>query len=112
MSDNQTFKSGAVRDTNENKPRPDLIPGCCEQRIGHHFRIGAEKYGENNYQKGIPSSRSLASLCRHLSKLKNGETDEDHLAAIVVNAMFIMYNEWKHGDNPEICDMPHQKGTK
>jgi len=106
--DKEVFKSGAQRDTNKNKPRPDLIPGCCSMRVGEHFRLGAEKYGEHNYKKGIPSSRSLASLCRHLEKLKMGYNDEDHLAAIVVNAYFIMFNEWKYEGNKELLDLPHQ----
>jgi hypothetical protein len=51
---------------------------------------GAAKYDDWNWTKGIPTSRSLDSLERHVIAVKEGKTDEDHLAAIVANAMFIM----------------------
>lgn len=101
----QSFATGAVRDTEEGKPRPDLIPGCCMLRIGKRFGMGAEKYGERNFEKGIPSSRTLASLCRHLEQYKMGDTSEDHLGAIVANAVFLMFNEHKFKGDPTILDL-------
>ena len=91
------------------KPRPDLIPGSCMLRIGEHFRKGAEQYGERNYQKGIPQSRHLASLCRHLEQYKRGDTDEDHLAAFITNGIFMMFNEANFPDNPEIMDLKPER---
>jgi hypothetical protein len=62
-------------------------------RIGEWLRKGAKKYAERNWEAGMPISRCVASLCRHLEAFKMGRTDEDHLAAIAVNAQFIMHYE-------------------
>jgi len=88
------FGSGAVRDRSGKKSRPDLISPFAEERLGDWLRLGAEKYTTRNWEKGMPASECLASLCRHLLKVKQGVTDgEDHLAAIVFNAMAIMHYE-------------------
>ena len=89
----ETFESGAVRDTAEGKSRPDLISPFATERLGEWLRKGAEKYAPRNWEKGLPVSRSVASLCRHLMKYQQGCTDEDHIAAILCNAMFIAHTE-------------------
>ena len=55
--------------------------------VAKHFENGALKYGEHNWQKGIPVSRYVDSALRHLMKDLAGETDEDHAAAFVWNCM-------------------------
>lgn len=55
--------------------------------VARHFENGALKYGEHNWQKGIPISRYVDSVLRHLMKDLAGETDEDHAAAFVWNCM-------------------------
>lgn len=55
--------------------------------VAKHFENGALKYGERNWQKGIPISRYIDSALRHLMKDLAGETDEDHAAAFVWNCM-------------------------
>jgi len=89
----QKFVTGAVRDTSANKPRIDLISPYAQERIGEWLRLGAEKYDERNWEKGIPFSRCIASLERHIQLYKKGMVNEDHLAAIAVNAQFIMHYE-------------------
>lgn len=105
----QQFASGAVRDTAENKPRPDLISPHAHLREGAWLGIGAQKYAERNWEAGIPISRCIASLCRHLAAYQLGLTDEDHMAAIRTNAGFILHyeEEIKAGRlDPAIDDMP------
>ncbi len=89
----QSFSSGAVRDTAEDKPRPDLISPFAEERVGHWLRLGALKYSERNWEAGIPNSRCLASLRRHIMRYQQGDRDEDHLAAVIFNAMAMIHNE-------------------
>lgn len=55
--------------------------------VAKHFENGALKYGEHNWEKGIPISRYIDSALRHLMKDLAGETDEDHAAAFVWNCM-------------------------
>ncbi len=89
----QDFVSGCVRGTTEDKSRPDLISPYFNMRVGDHLDKGARKYAERNWEKGMPISRCIASLERHLNQYKQGLTDEDHLAAIGCNIMFIIHYE-------------------
>ena len=50
-----------------------------------HFEEGAEKYGENNWQKGLPVSCYIDSAMRHWLKWRRGDTDERHDRAFVWN---------------------------
>ena len=69
----QSFgKNMAIRDTTDDKPRPDLISPFAEERQGHWLRMGAVKYAERNWEKGMPFSRCVASLKRHLMKYQQG----------------------------------------
>lgn len=104
------FKTGAVRDTAEEKSRPDLISPYAQMRKGHWLREGAQKYTERNWEKGIPIGRCVASIFRHLLEYMMGLKNEDHLAAIAVNAEFIMHYEAmiEMGILPKsLDDMPH-----
>ncbi len=90
----QSFGKGlAVRDAAADKPRPDLISPFAEERQGQWLRMGAERYAERNWEAGMPFSRCIASLKRHVMKFQQGMRDEDHLAAIMFNAMAIIHYE-------------------
>lgn len=106
----QQFGTGAVRDTADDKPRIDLISPYAQVRVGLWLLEGAKKYAERNWEAGMPISRCIASLERHLQQYKMGLTNEDHLAAIACNAQFIMHYEEMIDRGilpPEIDDMPH-----
>ena len=126
------FTTGAVRDIQEGKGRPSLMPlevvymltgGDCvifclgyfkdtgktehlynalgrfAQRayngsyetmileVSKHFEEGAAKYGDNNWQKGIPADCYMDSAIRHYLKYRRGDQDEDHARAFVWNIM-------------------------
>lgn len=89
----RSFDTGAVRDVDAGKPRYDLIPPHALRRVADLYARGASKYGENNWQKGIPTQQMLASAMRHLEAWRCGEGDEDHLAAVVWNVLAIMQYE-------------------
>lgn len=89
----QEFDTGARRDTQAGKPRYDLIPTFALRRIADLYARGAEKYGDNNWQKGIPYSRVIASLERHLNQFKQGDKSEDHLAAVAWGALALLHYE-------------------
>ena len=55
--------------------------------VSKHFEEGAEKYGENNWQKGIPIHCYISSAIRHYLKWRRGDTDEQHDRAFVFNVM-------------------------
>lgn len=105
----QEFATGAVRDANTDKPQPHLISPFALMRLGAWLGLGAKKYAERNWEKGMPLSRCVASLFRHTLAYMMGKKDEDHAAAIMCNAMFIIHYEEmiKQGVLPaELADMP------
>ena len=55
--------------------------------VSKHFEQGALKYGENNWQKGLPVSCYIDSALRHYLKFKRGDKDEPHDRAFVWNIM-------------------------
>lgn len=126
----RSFDTGAVRDIQDGKGRPSLMPmevvymlthdiiiyylGCfkddgntqhlqkalyhfapkaydsCETmllEVSKHFEEGAKKYGENNWQKGLPVSCYMDSAIRHYLKWRRGDKDEPHDRAFVWNLM-------------------------
>ena len=52
-----------------------------------HYRDGSEKYGPDNWQKGIPLRSYLDSSCRHLLKYLRGDQDEPHDRAFCWNML-------------------------
>ena len=86
----QEFETGAVRVIQEGKGRYDLLPVKAIKRLSRHFELGAKKYGEGNWKKGIPESRYLDSGLRHIFRHMNGEQDEDHLVAACWNLMCLL----------------------
>jgi len=89
----EDMETGSRRDTQEGKSRPDLMNPLVLRRLGMHFANGCIKYGEKNFELGQKTSRYRASLSRHLLDYDEGLKDEDHLAAIIWNAMCIMMNQ-------------------
>lgn len=99
------FSSGSRRDFAGDKPRMELLPLDLLERVAVWYGLGAEKYGDNNWRKGQPQSAVVGSLLRHISKYVRGDRSEDHLSAVVWNALCLMNDEEYHSDNAQICDM-------
>ena len=55
--------------------------------VAIHFEDGAKKYGENNWQKGIPVWCYIDSAVRHYLKFLRGDNDEPHDRAVVWNLL-------------------------
>ena len=91
----QSYESGMRRDTQEGKPRfdlviPELLPYESQMltRWAALMSRGAEKYGDRNWEKGNgleELNRAKASAHRHLMQWLCGEEDEDHAAAVFFN---------------------------
>lgn len=69
--------------------------------VAIHFEQGALKYGENNWQKGIPVHCYIDSAVRHYLKYRRGDTDEPHDRAFVWNLLCAM---WTCENKPELND--------
>lgn len=143
----RTFGTGAVRDIQEGKGRPTLMPlnvvttlisthwdsdqvmgniamftekadtmylyyalihfadrvydGFIETmllEVSIHYEEGCKKYGENNWQKGIPVNCYLDSAIRHYLKYRRGDKDEPHDRAFVWNIMCCIWEVDYHND--------------
>lgn len=75
------------------------------ESLAKHFEAGAAKYGDNNWQKGLPASRYIDSALRHLFKYLDGQTDEPHKVAFAWN---ILCCWWTCANKPEFND--YEKG--
>lgn len=141
------FETGAVRDIQEGKGRPTLMPlqvisrllgkqtgdyifqsiaaftESCETRYLYaallkfaaiayggepetmiletaiHFEEGAKKYGENNWQKGLPVNCYLDSAIRHYLKWRRGDKDEDHARSFCWNIICLCWEVDYHAKN-------------
>ena len=111
----EVFATGAVRDSAEGKPRPDLFSPFAMERIGLWLEQGARKYEPRNWEKGMGYERVTASLHRHLMKYMQHDMSEDHLAAIAVNASFLMHYDAmiERGILPkELNDLPEYESLE
>lgn len=69
--------------------------------VSKHFEEGAKKYGENNWQKGIPTHCYIDSAVRHYLKYLRGDTDEPHDRAFCWNIICCI---WTCIHKPELND--------
>ncbi len=88
------FDSGMVRDTDKGKKQYHRVfEGPMFERWAIHLTAGAAKYPDNedgsaNWTKanGLKECRRFKqSALRHFIQWYNGETDEDHAAAVFFN---------------------------
>lgn len=84
----------------------EIAEMCLE--VAKHFEEGAKKYGENNWQKGIPVKCYIDSAVRHYLKHIAGWTDEPHDRAICWNLMCAI---WTCYNYPDLNEYPLKRGT-
>lgn len=77
--------------------------------VSIHFEEGAKKYGENNWQKGIPTHCYIDSAVRHYLKFLRGDTDEPHDRAFVWNIICCI---WTCIHKPELNDYMNKEGAE
>lgn len=107
----EEYASGMRRDTQEGKPDYTLIHIPFLTRIAKHLGLGAIKYGEDNWMKANSRAelkRFRKSAVRHMVQWWNGETDEDHMAAVCFNLMAAEYVK----DRLESEGEPQEDDTK
>ena len=69
--------------------------------VSKHYEEGAKKYGEYNWQKGIPCHSYIDSAIRHLMKWCRGDNDEPHDRAFLWNILSL---HWTTINHPELVD--------
>lgn len=72
--------------------------------VSIHYEQGAEKYGEHNWEKGIPAHSFVDSAIRHYIKLRRGDKDERHDRAFIWNLLGLL---WTIEHHSELNDLPY-----
>lgn len=100
------FRSGMVRDTDDGKPRFDLlvaegVPFDAQflTRCAALMARGAAKYSGRNWERANSRAeweRMRASAFRHFVQWMAGDRDEDHAAAVVFNLLAAETTAAKH----------------
>ena len=82
----------------------DALKAFCERyyggvmetmllEVGIHYEEGANKYGANNWKKGMDSYIYIDSGLRHYLKHKRGDMDEPHDRAFVWNLLCCIWEK-------------------
>jgi len=102
----RTFPSGAVRSSDADGTRFDLITPIGLRRLAETCAEGARKYGPYNWQKGIPASVMLNHAIRHIYLYLQGDDAEDHLIHAAWNLLAVAHFEEAL---PAMIDVPTRK---
>jgi hypothetical protein len=81
------YTTGAQRDNGEDKGRPSLIVPSALRRLAIQLEAGARKYADRNWEKGMDADRYVDGIYRHLWAFMEGQTDENHLGALLFNVV-------------------------
>jgi len=122
------FETGAVRDIQEKKGRFDLVPLTiinyifsnqielypyrATWKLAKHFEAGSKKYGDRNWEKGIPTHCFFNSAVRHFYKYMLAIQDEPHLTACAWNLVCLIWTtDQCYMDKlpRDLLTLPHQK---
>lgn len=102
----QTGDIGWLRNVLGNLSTAD--PYTITLEVAKHFEEGAKKYGEYNWQKGIPTHCYIDSAVRHYLKWLRGDNDEPHDRAFVWNILCCI---WTCIHKPELNDYGKKECT-
>jgi hypothetical protein len=88
------FDTGAVRSTDTDHVRYDLVSPYALRRLAARYKMGADKYGDGNYLKGFPVHDVLNHTLNHLFLyMAEGNRNDDNLAAAMWNIATIIHFE-------------------
>jgi len=109
LGDVTQFPTGAVRSTDADDVRYDLITPIGLRRLAETCAEGAKKYGPYNWQRGIPASVMLNHAIRHIYLWLAGDNEEDHLAHACWNILAVCHFEEVM---PEMIDVPTRQRSR
>lgn len=77
--------------------------------LAKHFEEGAKKYGDRNWEKGIPCDRYIDSAVRHYCKWRAEWDDEPHDRAFIWNVVCCEWTRQQYGWNLERLETAKKK---
>lgn len=99
-SGNKTSLVCAIKAFSENR-YGSLSTAMLE--VSKHYEDGCTKYGERNWEWGIPLHCYIDSGVRHYLKYLRGDADEPHDRAFLWNLLGAL---WTQDNKPELIDLP------
>lgn len=97
---------GAMREPALGKGRFELLSPFVTRRDAIWMELGAVKYADRNWEKGIPFGRTIDSALRHLNDWQRGLRTEDNLSAARWNIGAMVHYE-ETGMAPEWNNYPN-----
>lgn len=94
----EAFAVGAWREGTEAAP---VSAAKALLDVSRQMEQGAQKYGERNWERGIPLHSYADSAIRHALKYLRGDRDEDHRTAALWNLCCGLWTIW---ERPELDD--------
>jgi hypothetical protein len=94
----QRYESGAVR--SHLAERYDLVPAIGLREVALTMAMGAEKYGEGNWEKGFPVNDILNHALVHVFKYLAGDQSENHLAHAAANLLMAIHTKESENGKP------------
>ena len=79
-------------------------PWTAWLELAKHFEEGAKKYGERNWERGIPVQSYIDSALRHYVKYLRGDVDEHHDRAFLWNLVCAIWTCTYHDELNEYGD--------
>jgi hypothetical protein len=102
------FSTGAVRSSDADGVRFDLITPIGLRRLAATCAEGAKKYGERNWLHGIPASQMLNHAIRHVYLYLEGDVSEDHLAHAAWNILAVCHFEETLPEMIDVATRPNR----
>jgi hypothetical protein len=112
------YDTGAVRSADCEQTRYDLITPIGLRRLAETYAEGAAKFGQFNWENGMPVTDLLNHAIAHVYKFLGGDRNEDHLAHAAWNLLGAIHSmekwpelnqQWLRGEN---CECPAAATTK
>jgi hypothetical protein len=92
------FATGAIRSADAAVERWDLISPIGLARVAQTAAEGAAKYGDFNWERGMPAHDLLNHALRHIYRFLAGDRDEDHLGHAAWGLLAAIHSQelWPH----------------
>lgn len=110
FQEKREHETGAVRSTDADNVRFDLISGVAMRRLAETYNEGATKYGEHNWRKGFKTSGLINHALRHIFLWLEGDDTEDHLTHAAWNLLTaIDFTETRPDLVDRYCDLDNTR---
>ncbi len=87
------FDTGAVRSTDADETRYDLITPIGLAALARTYAEGSRKYSDFNWERGMPVHDLLNHAIRHIFVYLSGDRSDDHLPHAAWNLLAAIHSE-------------------